>query len=71
MVRRTWGPATWNKHDGNNDEYKAGFVAPATAGAYRYVYRFRVDNGWTYCDTDGSVSAAGFDPAKSGTLTVQ
>ncbi len=66
----TWTSATWNADSGNNDEYKASFVAPA-AGSYRYVYRVRRDKGWTYCDTDGSTGAAEFDPAKSGVLTVQ
>lgn len=72
----TWTGATWHADDGaNNDEYKASFKAPGTAGSYRYVYRFRLSagtKGWTYCDTDGSNgTVAGFDPAKSGALTVQ
>jgi hypothetical protein len=68
----TWLPATWNADSGSNDEYKASFTAPATAGTYRYVYRMRLLSGWTYCNTDPGVNDAHpFDPAKAGTLTVQ
>ncbi|MBI5547826.1 MAG: hypothetical protein HY901_28420, partial [Deltaproteobacteria bacterium] len=74
----TWVPATWSSDadglssgDHANDEYRASFFAPPVAGGYRYVFRFRLAKGWTYCDTDGSNGLAGFDPAKSGTLTVQ
>ncbi len=55
-----------------NDEYATSehltFTAPAAT--YRYAYRFRSANGWTYCDTDGSSGLEGFDPAKTGILTV-
>ncbi|HRI65547.1 MAG TPA: lamin tail domain-containing protein [Polyangium sp.] len=53
-------PATYNVQSGNDDEYKAAFMAPATAGSYRYVYRFRRDaTSWTYCDKNGSGSNTG------------
>src|SRR5206468_3377100 len=47
----TWLNASYNVQVGNNDEYQTSFTAPA-AGAYRYVYRFSLDQGvsWTYCD---------------------
>lgn len=47
----TWTNATYNVQSGNNDEYQASFIAPAS-GSYRYVYRFSLDQGvsWTYCD---------------------
>lgn len=53
---------------GNNDEFMAKLALPTEAGAYDYVYRFKVDDGeWVMCDTD---DALGFDAAKSGLLTV-
>ncbi|MGC4117043.1 MAG: hypothetical protein QM765_21280 [Myxococcales bacterium] len=74
----SWSKADWNadadafnQGDHQNDEYKASFAAPSASGGYRYVFRFRLNTGWTYCDTDGSNGLEGFDPAKSGTLTVQ
>ncbi|HEY3448158.1 MAG TPA: hypothetical protein VGK67_17505 [Myxococcales bacterium] len=74
----TWTKAEWNADadafspgDHKNDEYKAAFTAPAAKASYRYVFRFRLASGWTFCDTDGSNGLEGFDPAKSGTLTVQ
>ena len=48
-------PATFNVQVGNDDEYRATFAAPMTAGSYRYVYRFTRDGlSWTYCDKNGS-----------------
>lgn len=56
----TFVPATFNQQYGNDDEYQASFIAPSTAGAYRYVVRFS-SNGvsWTYCDTNGAGSNPG------------
>jgi hypothetical protein len=68
-----WFPATFNLQVGNDDEYMAGFTAPA-AGTYAYTYRFSLDSGltFTYCDLDGAGSNAGlaFDPAQLGSMTV-
>ncbi|MDR0965202.1 MAG: hypothetical protein LBM75_01615, partial [Myxococcales bacterium] len=69
-----WTVATWNTNVGDmgrNYEFQAPFTAPSRSGSYRYVYRFRHTAGWTYCDTDGSIDALGFDPAMSGSLTVE
>jgi hypothetical protein len=56
-----------------NDRYSAVWT-PAMEGVFGYVMQFSVDNGqtWSSCDTDGSDgTAAGFEAAKVGTLTVQ
>lgn len=59
---------------GNNDEYLASF-SPPTAGVFRYVFRFSLNNGlsYTYCDTNGAGSNGGLDfsAADAGTLTAQ
>jgi hypothetical protein len=69
----TWSAAVYGSQAGNNDEYVGRILAPA-AGMYRYTYRFSVDDGtsWTYCDTDGAGSNAGFsfDLARVPFLTV-
>jgi hypothetical protein len=66
--------ATYNRQEGNDDEFQASFVAPA-AGNYSYVFRFSRDNGvrWTYCDLNGAGSNPGFnfEPATQlGVMTV-
>ncbi|HMY16898.1 MAG TPA: lamin tail domain-containing protein, partial [Polyangium sp.] len=67
--------APFNTQVGNDDEFQISFVAPATAGMYRYVYRFSLDGGlnYTYCDTDGAGSNPGldFNAANAGLMTVQ
>jgi hypothetical protein len=66
--------ASYNVQVGNNAEYAASFIAPASAGNYSYTYRFSLDNGlnWTYCDLDGagSNSGLGFSTKQLGTMTV-
>lgn len=53
------------------DEYQATWTATA-AGAYKFLYRFSVDNGanWTLCDIDGASSAATFAPRGVGAIEV-
>jgi hypothetical protein len=56
-----------------NDRYTA-VLTPAMEGDFGYVYQFSLDGGanWSSCDTDGSDgTAAGFEAAKAGELTVQ
>ena len=70
----TWSAASFNTSVGNNDEYQASFTAPATAGQYRYTYRFSSDGvSWTYCDVNGAGSnaALGFEVTRLPILTVQ
>jgi uncharacterized protein YjdB len=70
----TWQATTYNTQVGNDDEYQATLVAPATASTYRYTTRATRDGtNWTYCDLDGAGSNAGlvFDPAQQGVLTDQ
>ncbi|MEO6690458.1 MAG: lamin tail domain-containing protein [Dokdonella sp.] len=66
--------ATYNLQVGNDDEFMAGITAPLIPGIYSYAYRFSGDAGasWTYCDTDGAGTEAGFDFSSSaqGTMTV-
>ncbi|MEZ4403387.1 MAG: IPT/TIG domain-containing protein [Kofleriaceae bacterium] len=83
-----WGPAgadpttdvawrfvatQWNVQVGNNDEFQASLIAPAT-GDYRYTYRVSLDDGltFTYCDLDGAGANAGliFSSNQLGVLTV-
>ncbi|MDI1445972.1 lamin tail domain-containing protein [Polyangium sp. 6x1] len=66
-------PATHNMQIGNDDQYKASFLAPTLPGAYRYAYRVSLDGTrWTYCDLNGAGSNAGlsFEVTQLGTLTV-
>jgi len=68
----TFVPAAWNAQFGNDDEFRASFIAPA-AGGYAYVYRFSPDGQrWTYCDPNGAGSSAGslFEPNSLPALTV-
>jgi hypothetical protein len=73
----TWINATFNVQVGNDDEYQASFLAPAT-GSYRYVYRVSLDGGgsYTYCDNAqadggaGSNTGVSFDLQNLATLTV-
>ena len=70
----TWQATTYNTQVGNNDEYQATLVAPATASTYRYTTRATRDGtNWTYCDLDGAGSNGGlvFAPAQQGVLTDQ
>ena len=62
------GPNTGWDFSQNNDEHVGAFVVPGS-GSYRYVFRFRVNAGWTYCDADSS--NGGFDPTKLPLLTAQ
>ncbi|MFO0744999.1 MAG: lamin tail domain-containing protein [Myxococcota bacterium] len=80
----TWTPAAPNAGYGtgspafeaHNDEYQASLAAPATAGSYRYAFRFSGDHGasWSYCDLNRGAGhdgiEDGFDPADAGALTV-
>jgi hypothetical protein len=66
-------PASFNMQYGNDDEYQASFMAPATPGSYRYVVRFSLNGvSWTYCDTSGAGSNGGltFDVQDLPVLTV-
>ncbi|MSP62579.1 MAG: hypothetical protein EXR72_20060 [Myxococcales bacterium] len=58
----------------NNDEYQAPLTV-AAIGIYSYAFRFSVTGGagFTYCDTvgnGGNNGLPGFDPAKTGQITV-
>ncbi|MCC6996804.1 MAG: lamin tail domain-containing protein [Deltaproteobacteria bacterium] len=72
----TWTNATFVQQTGtgNNDEqYTGTFTAPATAGSYRYTYRFSLDGtNWTYCDLNGAGSNTNlsFETTQLGVLTV-
>jgi hypothetical protein len=61
-----------NPNATTNDRYEVS-LTPAMEGDLGFAYRFSVDGGatWSLCDTDGSDgTAAGFEPAKVGQLTV-
>jgi hypothetical protein len=61
----TWVNAGFNQQYGNDEEYQAGFIAPAV-GTYAYTYRFSLDGAnWTYADLNG----AGFNPNLSFEVT--
>lgn len=66
--------AGFSSAQGNNDEYKGRFVAPA-AGTYDFAFRFSDDNrrNYQYCDSDGYVHGDpnGYEIAKAGSMTVQ
>jgi len=72
----TWSNGTFVQQTGtsNNDRQFTGtFTAPATAGSYRYTYRFSVDGTtWTYCDLNGAGSNPNltFETTQLGVLTV-
>lgn len=62
----TWVAGIYNETCtgcGNNDEYNA-MMPLSTAGNFRYLYRFSVDNGknWSYCDQNGVVENETFSP---------
>lgn len=68
-----WSATTYNVQVGNDDEYQGSFTAPATAGKYRYAYRFSPDGvSWTYCDVGGAGSNSGlsFETTQLPVLTV-
>ncbi|MFT3894823.1 MAG: hypothetical protein QM730_24600 [Anaerolineales bacterium] len=64
-----WVDASFNKDDGNNDEFVASLL-PETTGAFDYAYRYSTSNGfdWVYADLDGIGN--GYSPAQAGSLTV-
>ncbi len=69
----TWGQATFDSHQGNNDQYRATLVAPDAPGAFfDYAFRFRLTAGgdWLYCDLDGS-AIGGYSDAQAGSLLVE
>ncbi|MBU0607234.1 MAG: hypothetical protein KKI08_05070, partial [Armatimonadetes bacterium] len=69
----TFVPATFNAQYTNDDEYQATLTAPATAGDYRYTYRFSFDGTiWTYCDMNGAGSNSGltFETTELPVMTV-
>jgi hypothetical protein len=60
----------------NNDEFLVNAMANVPAGSVvHFVWRFSFDGGqtWTFCDNDGAGSdpMLDFDPAQSGTITVE
>lgn len=65
----TFVNAIFNNQVGNNDEYVAQLIAPAT-GIYSYAYLFSADNGasYTICDLDGTQN--GVDVSQFGVMTV-
>ncbi|MBX3130167.1 MAG: lamin tail domain-containing protein [Polyangiaceae bacterium] len=66
-------PASWDSQQGNDDEYVGSFTAPASAGAYRYTFRFSLDgHSFTYCDKNGagSNSPLAFELSELPVLTV-
>jgi hypothetical protein len=68
-----WFAATYNTQIGNNDEYRASFIAPS-GGNYNYTYRFSVDGGISFAAADingaGSFPGLAFEPSQLGSLTV-
>ena len=69
----TYSHASFNLHDGPNEEYAATlFHVPA--GTYSIAYRFSVDEGktWTYCDLDGAGTGnnGGYDSNNTAHMTV-
>jgi hypothetical protein len=64
--------AAYKDESGNNDQFETTLPNPGAEGSYRFAYRFKVNDGaYLLCDSDGnSGGATGFDPAKTGTLTV-
>lgn len=83
-----WGPvgenpatsAQWNwstsavyaNESGNNDQFETTLPNPGAVGSYRFVYRFKVNDGaWMLCDSDGNNGGTmTFDPALMGTVNV-
>jgi glycosidase/fibronectin type 3 domain-containing protein len=66
----TWVDASFNKDDGNNDEFVASLL-PDTVGTFDYLYRYSVDNGssWLYADLNGPITN-GTLPSNPGKLKV-
>ncbi|GEN10991.1 IPT/TIG domain-containing protein [Myxococcus fulvus] len=64
--------AAYKDESGNNDQFETTLPNPGAVGSYRFTYRFKVNDGaYLLCDSDGnSGGATGFDPTKTGTLTV-
>jgi len=57
-----WSTATYNVSIGNDDEYQAALLAPAT-GTYFFGSRFSFDGiHWTYCDGAVGDFGAGSNP---------
>jgi len=73
-TRWKWFPTTFNKQDGNNDEW-AGQVTISQKGTYSYAFRFSGDGGirFWYCDATGNTSspAQNFRKDKAGKITAQ
>jgi hypothetical protein len=65
-----WADASWINQVSINHEYRAPFYAPLIQGSFRYVYRYRVDAGWTYCGAGAGTVDANFDPNTCGVLIV-
>ncbi len=66
-----WVPAGYVGKGGagnHDDRYSAVLPIPATAGAYRLLYRSMLGDGgvWTYCETDGEHDL--LDVTKAGNL---
>jgi hypothetical protein len=55
-----WLNAPFNVQVGNNDEFKAAFIAPEV-GDWAYVYRYSLDSGvsWSVCGSPGAGSNDG------------
>lgn len=65
----TYINAIYYNQVGNNDEYMAQLIAPAT-GTYSYVFLFSVDSGagYTFCDLDSNTN--GLEISQLGIMTV-
>ncbi|WP_342375378.1 IPT/TIG domain-containing protein [Myxococcus stipitatus] len=64
--------ATYLDESGNNDQFETTLPHPGAVGSYRFVYRFKVNDGaWMLCDSDGNNGGTlTFDPALMGTVNV-
>ena len=72
-----WVDASFNKDDGNNDEFMASLL-PDSVGTFDYVYRYSTTNGrdWLYADQNGPIPTGNLPPnpgklivSSSGDLT--
>lgn len=73
--RWTWTPATFNVDVGNNDEFRAELVAPAS-GLSDYAFRYQLEPGgrWSLADRSDDGRAGtddGYQPDNAGKLAVR
>jgi len=74
-ARWTWVAAAFNLDVGNNDEFRADLVAPAS-GVFDFAFRYRLESGgrWSYADRsdEGRVGTDdGYQSENAGRLAVR